>query len=79
MKPIIALVPGGAQVDTVDTIKSGNGQQICNGIVTTFMATAEVIQKTIDLKANFITTHEPTFYNHLDETEWLQQDQVFQV
>ncbi len=41
------------------------------------MATAPVIQKAIDLEANFIITHEPTFYNHLDETDWLSEDPVY--
>ena len=74
---IIDVVPGGALNPTVDTYKSGNPQQVCRGIVTTFLATTEVIQKTADLGANLIITHEPTYYNHLDETEWLQQDEVY--
>lgn len=74
---IIAAVPGGIKETTVDTIKSGDPANKCTGIVTTFMATAEVIQKTADLGANFIITHEPTFYNHLDEVDWLQQDPVY--
>jgi hypothetical protein len=30
------------------------------------------------LGANLVITHEPTFYNHLDETDWLTNDPVFQ-
>lgn len=74
---IISAVPGGAQEGTVDTFKSGDPTNSCAGVVTTFMATAEVIQKTADLGANFIITHEPTYYNHLDETEWLKDDPVY--
>jgi putative NIF3 family GTP cyclohydrolase 1 type 2 len=40
-------------------------------------ATLEVIQKAIALGANFIIAHEPTFYNHLDETNWLENDDVY--
>ena len=40
-------------------------------------ATVEVIEKVAALKANFIIAHEPTFYNHLDETNWLVDDEVF--
>jgi putative NIF3 family GTP cyclohydrolase 1 type 2 len=74
---IIKLVPGGIKSNTVDTIKSGSASHSCRGIATTFMATAPVIQKAIDLNANFIITHEPTFYNHLDETDWLSEDPVY--
>jgi putative NIF3 family GTP cyclohydrolase 1 type 2 len=37
----------------------------------------EVIQKAISLKANFIIAHEPTFYNHQDDTAWLENDKVY--
>jgi len=74
---ILAAVPGGLKSDTVDTIKAGSASQRCSGIVTTFMATAEVIQKTADLGANFIITHEPTYYNHLDQVDWLDDDPVY--
>lgn len=74
---IVASVPGGRQEGSVDTVKSGDPSQICRGIVTTFMATAEVIQKAANLGANLIITHEPTYYNHLDQTDWLEKDQVY--
>jgi putative NIF3 family GTP cyclohydrolase 1 type 2 len=62
---------------TVDTIKSGNPEQPVTGIVTTMFATIDVIRKAIALKANLIIAHEPTFYNHLDETDWLQQHDIY--
>jgi putative NIF3 family GTP cyclohydrolase 1 type 2 len=40
-------------------------------------ATDEVIEKTAKLGANFIIAHEPTFYNHLDETAALENDEVY--
>ncbi|QNF33413.1 Nif3-like dinuclear metal center hexameric protein [Adhaeribacter swui] len=63
---------------TVDTLKSGSMDTKVTGIVTTMFATVEVIRKAIDLKANFIIAHEPTFYSHQDDTEWLQKDEVYQ-
>lgn len=63
---------------TVDTLKSGSAGTKVTGIVTTMFATVEVIRKAIDLKANFIIAHEPTFYNHQDETDWLEKDDVYQ-
>src|SRR5688572_8109869 len=74
---ILTAIPGAPFNETVDTIKSGDGQQPVKGIVTTMFATVEVIKKAAALGANFIIAHEPTFYNHRDETAWLQNDQVF--
>jgi putative NIF3 family GTP cyclohydrolase 1 type 2 len=73
----IREVPGAPLATTVDTLKSGNREMEVTGIVTAMFATLEVIQKTIALGANFIIAHEPTFYNHLDETDWLQNDEVY--
>ena len=64
--------------NSVDTIKTGDQDQTLTGIVTTFMANCEVIKKSIELGANMIITHEPTFYNHRDVTEWLEKDAVYQ-
>jgi putative NIF3 family GTP cyclohydrolase 1 type 2 len=74
---IIADVPGAPFKTTVDTVKSGNPDQPLKGIVTTMFATDAVIEQTIRLGANFIIAHEPTFYNHLDETDWLEGDKVY--
>jgi putative NIF3 family GTP cyclohydrolase 1 type 2 len=75
---LLADIPGAPFPGTVDTIKSGDPSQRVKGIVTTMFATDAIIQKTIDLGANFIIAHEPTFYNHTDETSWLGADPVLQ-
>jgi putative NIF3 family GTP cyclohydrolase 1 type 2 len=62
---------------TVDTVKTGDPAQKTKGIVTTFMATRSVIEKTVQAGANLIITHEPTFWNHTDETEFLKNDPVY--
>jgi putative NIF3 family GTP cyclohydrolase 1 type 2 len=62
--------------DTVDTIKSGSPDQAVTGIVTTMFATASVIEQAVKLKANFIIAHEPTFYNHRDDPEWVKGNEV---
>jgi putative NIF3 family GTP cyclohydrolase 1 type 2 len=67
--------------DTVDTIKVGQPDRVVRGIVTTFMATTKVIHWAINnraFSANLIITHEPTFYSHRDETDWLKNDIVYQ-
>ncbi|GGB21847.1 Nif3-like dinuclear metal center hexameric protein [Puia dinghuensis] len=68
---LLADIPGAPFPNTVDTIKAGNPSQPVKGIVTTMFATGAIIQRTIELGANFIIAHEPTFYNHTDETKWL--------
>jgi len=75
---IMSHIPGDTNKETVDTIKVGNPKAEVSGIVTTFMATIDVIKKAGALGANLLITHEPTFYNHFDETDWLKEDQVYQ-
>lgn len=74
---ILKEIPGAPFQKTVDTLKSGKADTPVTGIVSTMFATVQVIKKAIDLKANFIITHEPTFYNHQDDTAWLEQDGVY--
>ncbi|GAB3957408.1 hypothetical protein GCM10028805_50060 [Spirosoma harenae] len=77
MDLILKSIPNAPFPKTVDTLKSGSASQQVTGIVSTMFATTEVIHKAIAAGANFIIVHEPTFYNHLDETDWLQQNSVF--
>ena len=77
MDLFISQVPGGALSTTVDTLKSGNRDIKVTGIVTAMFATIDVIRKAIEFGANFIIAHEPTFYNHQDDTKWLENDEVF--
>jgi putative NIF3 family GTP cyclohydrolase 1 type 2 len=76
---ILEAIPGAPLAETVDTFKSGDPAQPVTGIVTTFLASYAVIQRAAELGANLIITHEPTFYNHLDETVWLEDDAVYQA
>jgi len=70
----------GAPVDpnTVDTFKAGDPETPVTGIATTFLDTYDVLQEAVASGANLIITHEPTFYNHLDETGFLKGDPVFE-
>jgi len=38
--------------------------------------TVNVIKKAINLNANFIIAHEPSFYNHTDDTNWVPGNSV---
>lgn len=62
--------------NTVDTLKSGSGDQIVTGIVTTMFPTITVIKEAAQRKANFIIAHEPTFYNHTDNPDWVENNSV---
>jgi putative NIF3 family GTP cyclohydrolase 1 type 2 len=73
----IKQVPGAPFNNTVDTLKAGNRDTKVTGVVTTMFATVAVIRKAIELGANFIIAHEPTFYNHRDEVDWLQEDDIY--
>jgi putative NIF3 family GTP cyclohydrolase 1 type 2 len=74
---ILEDVPPGPE-DTVDTVKVGDPDQPVTGIVTTFLASDEVIDEAIALGANLVITHEPTFYNHRDRVDWLEGDEVYE-
>lgn len=76
---ILAAKPGSTTIDTIDTIKAGDASQEVTGIITTFLASQAVLQKAVELGSNFVITHEPTFYNHLDTVDWLTDDPVYQV
>jgi putative NIF3 family GTP cyclohydrolase 1 type 2 len=61
------------QPETVDTFKAGNPDTAVTGIAVTMMATMDVLQRAAASGKNLIITHEPTFYNHLDKRDVLEQ------
>jgi putative NIF3 family GTP cyclohydrolase 1 type 2 len=61
------------QQETVDTFKAGNPDAEVHGIAVTMMATLDVLQRAAAAGQNLIITHEPTFYNHLDKPDELEQ------
>lgn len=64
------LAPG------LDTVKHGDPAAALRGIAVTFMATRAVAARAAGLGANLVVTHEPSFWNHADETAWLGADPV---
>lgn len=64
--------------ETVDTIKYGQASQPVSGIVTTMFPTITVIEEAAKRGANFIIAHEPSFYNHRDDPEWVSNNSVLQ-
>jgi putative NIF3 family GTP cyclohydrolase 1 type 2 len=59
--------------ETVDTFKAGNPDTPVTGIAVTMMATMDVLQRAAAKGQNFVITHEPTFYNHLDVPEGMAE------
>ena len=55
------------QKETVDTFKAGDADSKVTGIAVTMMATFDVLQRAAASGSNLIITHEPTFFNHLDD------------
>jgi putative NIF3 family GTP cyclohydrolase 1 type 2 len=76
---ILSAIPAAPRRDTVDVVKAGDPSQPCTGVVTTFLATLDVLRKAAGAGANLVITHEPVFYNHLDETAWLSGDRVYEA
>ena len=60
--------------DTVDTFKAGNPDAPVTGVAVTMMATMDVLQRASAKGLNFVITHEPTFYAHLDTPEGVPED-----
>lgn len=64
---------------TLDTVKCGDPSQTLRGVVSCFIPTRKILDEALRLEANLIISHEPTFYGHLDETQWLENDPVYRA
>lgn len=78
MKRVIVATGATPPPGTVDTLKAGDPNTVVTGIVTTFMDTYPVLEQAVATGKNLIITHEPTFYNHLDDQSGLAADPVLQ-
>lgn len=65
-------------IKSCDGFKAGNPQDNCTGIVTTCVLSPEVIRKAAQLGCNLIVVHEPTFFTHDDDTDWLKGNAVYE-
>lgn len=63
---------------TVDTFKAGDPKSKLTGIAVCMFADMRTLKATVKKDCNFIITHEPVFYNHLDETYAFENDPVYQ-
>ena len=62
------------QKETVDTFKAGNPDTPVTGIAVTMMATIDVLERAAANGQNLVITHEPTFYNHLDRPDGMDEN-----
>jgi putative NIF3 family GTP cyclohydrolase 1 type 2 len=67
------------RAQTVDTFKAGRPDTDVRGIATTGMATLDVLRRAAKAGRNFVIAHEPTFYNHQDETSALEHDATYKA
>src|SRR5271156_3275411 len=58
---------------TVDTFKAGDPDTPVTGIAVTMMATLDVLQRAVAAGDNLVITHEPTFFDHTDKPNGLEQ------
>lgn len=65
--------------ETCDGFKWGDPQGECTGMVLSCALTIDVIRAAIRLGCNFIMVHEPSFYTHADDTDWLEGNTVFEM
>jgi putative NIF3 family GTP cyclohydrolase 1 type 2 len=59
--------------ETVDTFVAGDPDTEIKGIATTMMATLDVLERAAAAGQNLIITHEPTFFNHHEKIDDLDQ------
>lgn len=63
---------------TCDTVKCGDPDRKCTGVVVTVYASVDVIRKAAELGANVIVCHEPLFFSHDDTVDWLAGNSVYE-
>jgi len=62
---------------TVDNFKAGDPNSTLKGIAVCMFADMQTLKSAVEKSCNFIITHEPVFYNHLDETASFANDPVY--
>ncbi|MFX3633206.1 MAG: Nif3-like dinuclear metal center hexameric protein [Candidatus Pristimantibacillus sp.] len=72
------IEPVGPLERTVDILKSGSLEAEVRKVAVVFMATYAVIKQAVESDVDLIITHEPTYYNHKDDVEWLTGGLVYE-
>ncbi|MBQ3384455.1 MAG: Nif3-like dinuclear metal center hexameric protein [Erysipelotrichaceae bacterium] len=72
VEKILAYHPATPGYKGCDDYKCGNPEDECTGVVTALTPNISVIRKAIELNANLIVVHEPTFYTSRDGPGWFE-------
>jgi putative NIF3 family GTP cyclohydrolase 1 type 2 len=76
---VILALNGGRKIEnTCDQLIEGDWDRQVTSVVTTFMATVDVIRRSIEMGCNLIITHEPTYFTGSDHLDWVKDDPVYQ-
>lgn len=76
---ILAYHPDIGDRRTCDVVIGGDPSAECTGVLVSIAPTVDIIRKAIEIGANFIFVHEPTFYSgYDDECEWLEGNDVYE-
>jgi putative NIF3 family GTP cyclohydrolase 1 type 2 len=76
---ILAYHPELGNRRTCDVIIGSNPDVECTGILISISPTVEIVRKAIEIGANFIFVHEPTFYSgYDDDCTWLEGNDVYE-
>jgi putative NIF3 family GTP cyclohydrolase 1 type 2 len=76
---ILAYHPDIGDRRTCDVIIGGDPNMECTGVLVSIAPTVDIVRKAIEIGANFIFVHEPTFYSgYDDECEWLEGNDVYE-
>ncbi len=76
---LIAYHPPLDDPETCDCVKAGDPGQECKKIVITTFASYDVLKAAVEEGANFVICHEPVFFNHDEETDFLEGDPVYEA
>ncbi len=68
VEKVLREIDCGEIANTVDTFKAGDPGAAVDGVGVTFTATLDVLKRAAEAGLNFVITHEPTFYHHLEDT-----------
>jgi putative NIF3 family GTP cyclohydrolase 1 type 2 len=63
IQTITSAVPTFRPDRTCDTIKAGSLDELVRGVAVTFVTSRAVLNKAVEIGANLVITHEPTYYN----------------
>jgi putative NIF3 family GTP cyclohydrolase 1 type 2 len=76
---IVAAVDPPPGEKPCDRLIAGDWDNEVTGVLTTFMATVDVIHDAIARGNNLIIPHEPTYFTGLEPTDWLRGDEVYEA